>query len=111
MQKVKSGMPAHGVLGWFQVADLSFHRSGTPGQRQSGPNRGQVTPQPTDESGKKRSLSREKPVIQPLLLLLTDHRAELPGQVDEMGEFSGTGNRSVNEPPLRFIDLVSMGDN
>src|SRR3954471_19789091 len=110
-QQVKSGTPAHRALDCFQVADLPFHRAGTPGQRQSGSHRSQVTPQPTDESDKKRSLSRDKPVIQPLLLLLADHRSELPGQVNEMGEFSGTGNQSVNEPPLRFIDLVGIGDN
>jgi hypothetical protein len=101
-QQVKSGTPAHRALDCFQVADLPFHRAGTPGQRQSGPNRGQVTLQPTDESGKGRSLSRNKPVIQSLLLLLADHRAELPGQVDEMGEFSGTGDQGIDKPPLRL---------
>ncbi|MGF7210314.1 hypothetical protein GGE65_004921 [Skermanella aerolata] len=48
-QQVKSGTSAHRALDCFQVADLAF-QSGTPGQRQSGPTRGQVTPQPTDEN-------------------------------------------------------------
>jgi hypothetical protein len=30
-QQVESGTPAHRALDCFQVADLSFHRSGTPG--------------------------------------------------------------------------------
>ena len=31
-QQVESGTPAHGALDGLQVADLPFHRSGTPGQ-------------------------------------------------------------------------------
>jgi hypothetical protein len=30
-QQIEAGTPAHGALDCFQVADLSFHRSGTPG--------------------------------------------------------------------------------
>jgi hypothetical protein len=110
-QQVKSGTPAHRALNCFQMADLPFHRSGTPRQRQSSSHRSQVSPQPADKSGKGRLLSGQKPVIQSLLLLLADHRAELPGQVDEVGEFGGTGDQGVDESPLRFIDLVGIGDN
>src|SRR3954464_7873981 len=72
-QQVKSGTPAHRALDCLQVADLPFDRAGTPRQRQGGPHRSQVPPQPTDESGKGRLLSGQKPVIQSLLLLLADH--------------------------------------
>ena len=109
-QQVKSGTSVHSALDRLQAADLPFHRAGTPRQRQARPHRSQVTPQPTDESGKRRSLSRDKPVIQSLLLLLAHHRAELPGQGDEISEFGGTGDQGIDELPLRTVDLIRIGD-
>ena len=69
-QQVKSGTPAHRALDRLQATDLSFHRAGTPGQRQGSPHRCQVTPQSTGEPGKRRFLSGDKPTIQPFLPLL-----------------------------------------
>jgi hypothetical protein len=45
-QQVKSGTSAHRALDRFQAADLSFHRAGTPRQRQARPDRRQNRPLP-----------------------------------------------------------------
>jgi hypothetical protein len=45
-QQVKSGTSAHRALDRFQAADLSFHRAGTPRQRQARPDRRQTRPLP-----------------------------------------------------------------
>src|SRR4051794_18205087 len=96
-QQVKSGTATHRALDCLEAADLSFHRARTPGQRQGGPDGGQVPSQSPGESGKRRFLSGHKPVIQSILLLLADHRAEVPSQSDEMSQFGGPGDQSIDE--------------
>jgi hypothetical protein len=69
-------LPQFVAQAWTPIHRSALPRTNTPRQRQSGLHRSQVTPQPTDKSGKGRFLSRNNPVIQSFLLRLADHRAE-----------------------------------
>src|SRR3954466_14553539 len=62
-QQVKSGTSAHGALDRLQAADLPFHRTGTPRQRQAPPGPPPDRAQTADKPGQRRVLSHGEPLI------------------------------------------------